>query len=123
MKTKNTFAIYCFAFGIFAFYSTNGFGQLKDTVIQMVNSFHPTIANANKIYNEPVVKDSIPPSPNLKYSILTKKVSTPFTVAPIKPAKMVGEPLAKLYNTLVKLGAGNYNTPYFELFNSNGRSK
>ncbi|MBI3500322.1 MAG: TonB-dependent receptor [Bacteroidetes bacterium] len=110
---------------ILFFCTINSFAQkiLKDTTVTVVKAFQPTIADAFKINEMPVVKDSVPPIPNLSYSIHSKKVFTPFTVEPLKPAKMVGEPLVKLYNGLVKLGAGNYNTPYAEIFYNNGRSK
>src|ERR1051326_765290 len=96
---------------------------LKDTMLHVVKQFQPTIADAYKMYDMPVVKDSVPPIPNLSYSIKSKKVFTPYTVENIKPAKMVGEPLTKLYNGLLKIGAGNYKTPYGEIFYNNGRSK
>ena len=96
---------------------------LKDTTLQVVKSFQPTIADAYKINDMPIVKDSVPPTPRLNYSINSKKVFTPFTVARLQSAKMLGEPLSKLYSTLVKIGAGNYNTPYAEAFYNNLRSK
>jgi len=94
---------------------------LKDTMLHVVKSFQPTIADAYKINDAPEVKDSVPPPPQLSYSIQSKNVFTPFTVEPIKPAKMVGEPLPKLCNTLVKAGAGTYL--YGEGFFNNLRSK
>lgn len=97
--------------------------MLKDTVIVVPTEFIPTISDAYKINDMPVVKDSVPPVPKMVYSINSKKIFTPYTVELLKPAKMVGEPLQKLYNGLVKIGAGNYNTPYAEIFYSNGRSK
>lgn len=96
---------------------------MKDTMLHVVKSFAPTIADAYKINEMPEVRDSVPPVPKLNYGINSKKVNTPFTVAPLKSAKMVGEPLSKLYSTLVKLGGGNYNTPYAEVFYNNMRSK
>ena len=96
---------------------------LKDTMLHVVKSFQPTIADAYKINDMPVVKDSVPPVPQLNYNINPKKINTPFTVEPLKPAKMVGEPLTKLYNSLVKVGMGNYTSPYAEIFFNNLRSK
>ncbi len=96
---------------------------LKDTMLHVVKSFQPTIADAYKINEMPVVRDSVPPVPKLSYGINSKKVHTPFTVAPLKSAKMVGEPLSKIYPSLVKIGGGNYNTPYAEVFYNNLRSK
>jgi hypothetical protein len=101
------------------------FGQkiLKDTMLHVVKSFQPTIADVYKMNDMPVVKDSIPPPPHLNYGINSKKIFTPFTVENLKSAKMLGEPLAKLYSTLLKIGGGNYNTPYAEIFYNNLRSK
>lgn len=96
---------------------------LKDTMLIVVTEFIPTVADAYKISNMPVIKDSVPPVSKLTYFISPKKIPTPYTVAPINPAKMIGEPLQKLYNGLIKIGAGNYNTPYAEIFYNNGRSK
>lgn len=96
---------------------------LKDTMLHVVKSFQPTIADAYKINDMPLVKDSVPPVPQLSYNINPKKINTPFNVEPIKPAKMMGEPLTKLYSTLIKIGAGNYTTPYAEVFYNNLRSK
>src|SRR3954467_5504680 len=73
---------------------------MKDTMLHVVKSFQPTIADAYKINDMPVVKDSVPPPPQLSYGINSKKVFTPFTVTPLKSAKMIGEPLSKLYSTL-----------------------
>ncbi len=69
----------------------------------------------------PVVKDSVPPIPKINYSINSKRVHTPFTVDPLPSAKMRGEPLTKLHQSLVKAGAGTYL--YGEGFFSNLRSK
>ncbi len=96
---------------------------LKDTMLHVVKSFQPTIADAYKINDMPMVKDSVPPPPHLNYGINSKKVFTPFTVEKLKSAKMLGEPLSKLYPSLVRIGAGNYNTPYAEVFYNNLRSK
>jgi hypothetical protein len=95
----------------------------KDTMLHVVKSFQPIIADAYKINDVPVVKDSIPPAPQLSYGINSKKVFTPFIVPQLKSAKMIGEPLTKLFNSLVKIGGGNYNTPYMEVFYNNLRSK
>ena len=110
---------------LFVLFANEGWGQkiLKDTMVSVVKSFHPTIADAYKINDMPIVKDSIPPAPQLTYFINSKKVFTPFTVETLPSAKMVGEPLTKLYHSFVKVGAGNYNTPYAEIFYTNGRSK
>jgi hypothetical protein len=94
---------------------------LKDTTFIIVKQFQPTIADAFKINNIPVVKDSTPPIPKINYGINSKRINTEYAVEPIKPAKMVGEPLSKLYSSLIKLGAGTHL--YGEGFINNLRSK
>lgn len=125
MKTKTTSIICYFIFCFLFLLTADLLGQkiLKDTMVNVVKSFLPTIADAYKINDPPAVKDSVPPVPQLTYFINSKKVFTPFTVETLKPAKMVGEPLTKLYPALIKIGIGNYNTPYAELFYNNLRSK
>jgi len=125
MKTKLISAICLLTFCILLLYASDLFGQkiLKDTMVTVVKSFQPTIADAYKINDMPVVKDSVPPAPQLTYFINSKRVFTPFTVETLKSAKMVGEPLTKLYPALIKIGFGNYYTPYAEIFYNNLRSK
>ena len=88
-----------------------------------VGKFNPTIVDANKINENPVVNDSTKKLPVKGYNINSKKINTGFDVAPIIPAQMIGEPLTKLYNALVKLGFGNYTTPYGEVWCNTLRSK
>lgn len=98
--------------------------KLKDTVeVDVVKAFQPTIVDAVKINDNPIIIDTTKKIPVLNYSIQSKKINTVFDIDPINPAKMVGEPLAKLYHGLVKAGFGNYTTPYGELFYNNLRSK
>jgi hypothetical protein len=85
--------------------------------------FVPVIAKATKISDSPVIVDSTQKIPTLNYNINSKKITTTFEVEPIKSATMEGEPLQKLYSSLVKAGIGNYTTPYFEYFFNNQRSK
>ena len=125
MKTVIRYSLLILHFALYILFANEGWGQkiLKDTMVNVVKSFQPTIADAHKINDMPVVKDSVPPTPKLTYAINSKKVFTPFTVETLKSAKMVGEPLTKLYPSFIKIGAGNYNTPYAEIFHANGRSK
>jgi hypothetical protein len=96
---------------------------LDSMLIISVGEYKPTIINASKINENPVISDSTKKLSVTPYNINSKKINTNFAVEPIKPAQMVGEPLTKLYNSLVKLGLGNYATPYGELWINNLRSK
>lgn len=85
--------------------------------------YRPTIMDANKISDNPEVKDSTQKIPVGTYSIDSKKIITPFAVDPIVPAQISGEPLTKLYPGLVKVGVGNYATAYGEAWYNSLRSK
>ncbi len=97
---------------------------LDSMLIISVGSYRPTIVDANKIMDKPVIVDSTKKIKVNGYNINnSRKVSTGYDVDPIDAAQMVGEPLTKLYNGLVKIGFGNYKTPYAEAWYNNLRSK
>lgn len=96
---------------------------LDSLEINVTKQFKPTIADAFKINDNPAYTDSTPRIPPQTYTIAPKPINTVFELAPIKPARMVGEPLTRLYNSFVKLGFGNYTTPYGEAFYNSLRSK
>lgn len=97
--------------------------ELDSLKFDVSKQFKPTIADAYKINDNPVYADTTPRIAPQTFSIYPKPINTVFELAPIKPAKMLGEPLTHLYNSLVKLGFGNYTTPYGELFYNSLRSK
>ncbi|MCW3086481.1 MAG: hypothetical protein JWP12_3847 [Bacteroidetes bacterium] len=86
-------------------------------------TYYAHIADANKINNNPEVKDSTQKIAVGPYGIHSQRINTPYAIDPIIPAQMVGEPLTKLYSGLVKVGYGNYNMPYGEVWYNNLRSK
>jgi hypothetical protein len=110
---------------LLAFISVNTYAQLDDNrnEVTVVAAYEPTISDALKINFSPVVKDSVFEKPQMKYGIQSVKIPTSFQIEPIKPAKIVGEPITKLYNNLLKLGMGTYTTPYAEFFSNSLRSK
>lgn len=99
----------------------------KDTLQSMIfegsGQFRPSITESNKLNETPAVVDSTKKIDVKGYSFNSKKISTGFDVEPIAPAQMVGEPLTKLYNGLVKIGMGTYTTPYGEAWFNHLRSK
>lgn len=98
------------------------FAQNKEEEIFVVQPYEPTISDAFKINENPKIVDTTVFKPNLSYGINSKIVGTDYKVEPISPAKMVGEPLTKLYKFFAKGGFGNYSTPYLEVFANNLRS-
>src|SRR5688572_8802774 len=84
------------------------FAQLdSNNTFTIIKGYKATIADAVKVKDMPAIMDSVPPAPKLTYGINSKKVNTPFTITTLNSAKMIGEPLTKLYNSLVKVGGGN----------------
>jgi hypothetical protein len=96
---------------------------LNSQIIIGTGTYRPTITDANKISDNPEVKDSTKKITVGPYSIDSRKLNTPFDVDPIVPAQISGEPLVRLYNGLVKVGFGNYTTPYGEVWYNHLRSK
>lgn len=97
---------------------------LDSMLIISVGSYKPTITDATKIMDRPTIVDSTKKLKVDGFNInSSKKVATGYDVEPIEAAQMVGEPLTKLYNGLVKVGFGNYKTPYAEAWYNHLRSK
>lgn len=110
---------------IIVFNANSIFAQDTLTSLTFIGTgeYHPTVIDANKIYENPSIIDSTKKIPVSGYSINSKKLNTNFTIEPIPPAQMVGEPLTKLYNHLAKIGMGTYTTPYAEIWYNMLRSK
>ena len=91
---------------------------------KVVAPYEPTISDAYKINETPqIIEAAELNAPELEYTIFPEQLNTRFELEPIRPARMVGEPLSKLYNSYIKAGFGSYKTPYAELFYHNLRSK
>jgi len=91
--------------------------------VQVVKPYEPTISDAFKITHLPKITDTVKTIPEISYVLQTKPLSIQYSVDPIKPAKMVGEPLSRLYNSYVKLGLGTKVLPMLEAYVGNKRSK
>lgn len=87
----------------------NLFAQAElDTLnIKVVGMYNPTIADAFKISDFPKIDDKAPPKPELKYGINSDKFNSDFKVVPVKPARIKGEHLTKLYKGYIKLAGGS----------------
>jgi len=89
--------------------------KLKQEV-EVTKAYQPTISDAVKINDIPKIKADQTETPTFDYSIYSKPVFASFDVTPITAAKMVGDPKSELGMGLLKLGFGNYISPYGELF-------
>jgi hypothetical protein len=93
----------------------------KDTVrlrqeVEVSKNYQPTVSEAEKINDIPKIKTEQTEPPTFDYSIFSRPVYSNFDLTPVAAAKMVGESKPELENGLLKLGIGNYFTPYGELF-------
>ena len=95
---------------------------LKSDVI-VVRAYDPTVSDANKINITPNITDSTKVDVKFNYYIDTEKADAEFEVMPIKPAKILPEPLKKLYHNNLTAGYGNYTTPLVEYSYNSLRSK
>ena len=102
------------SFGIYA--------QVNEEVVS-IKAYDPTVGDAYKINVLPEINDSTSVKNTFEYKVFPKQLPVNYELTPIQPAKMVGEPLTKLYSTYLKAGYGNYNTMLGEVGVNLRRSK
>lgn len=89
--------------------------KLKQEV-EVTKAYRPELPAAVKINDIPKVVNEPTETPTFDYSIFSKPIMTDIEMTPVPAAKMVGEPKPELGMGLLKLGIGNYLTPYGEFF-------
>ena len=119
MKRQHKIALSLSAFGLLMG-AGNAMAQ-KDSLklkqeVEVVKAYQPSILDAQKINDIPQIKPEQTEAPTFDYSIFSKPVFSTFDPTPVAAAKMVGDPKEPLGLGLLKLGLGNYLTPYGELF-------
>jgi hypothetical protein len=100
----------------------NNGDTLRSDVI-VVRAYDPTVPDASKIIFQPKISDSVNVNVKFNYYINAPKANAEFEIIPIKSAKMLPEPLKKLYQSNITLAYGNYNTPLIEYSFNSLRSK
>lgn len=103
---------------ILVMFAPAAMGQEKELKkeVEVVKPYEPTVPEVFKINEMPRIKEREPEKPVFDYSIHPAPVSSSLEVEPVQAARMVDEPEAQAASGLLKAGAGNYNTPYGELF-------
>ncbi len=106
-------------------YVLTAFGQngIKDYTVINQSEFKPTIKDAVMLGDLPEIKDTVKKIENINYAIQSQPLVKKYEVIPIDAAKMQNEPLAKLYRALLKVGFGNYTTPYGEFWLNSLRTR
>ena len=111
---------------VIIFLLSNIFAKAQEDInhnVIVMKSYSPVIGDANKLSEQPKIIDTATVEPNFNYKISSKPFFPAFDPKIIKPVKMVGEPLKKLYQNYALLGYGNYTKPMFELRYGTKRSK
>jgi hypothetical protein len=91
--------------------------------VYVESNYRPEIADAEKYGMMPTIQDTLAFNTKIDYNVLPGRLKSDYSARPIKPAKMVGSSLDKLYNSYLKAGLGNYTTPLVEYSIQNLRSK
>jgi len=91
--------------------------SLGEEIYEQKSNFTPVIKDAAvKQTDQPEIIDTVKKLTNVTYSTPGIPYKTTYQTSQIEPAKMVNEPLSKLYQSLIKVGMGNYTMPFADLF-------
>jgi len=91
--------------------------DLGSEVVNIVRPYTPTISDAFKVKETPVIEDEQDTKKEeIKYNIFSFPVASTFSPAKGKAAAVDKEAREKLYNNYATLGVGNYGTVNAELF-------
>ena len=83
--------------------------------VRVVKPYEPVLSDARKINLPPVAEDTARYHPVIKYEITPHPMMISYQPRLIKPARMAGESIPKLYKSYLKMGIGNYVTPLAEI--------
>ncbi|MDR2835804.1 MAG: hypothetical protein LBV69_06350 [Bacteroidales bacterium] len=104
-------------------FSQNNNGEkLDEQVVIIYNEYSPVLKDANRIQILPTIVDTVKIQNKFDYNMLPTLFKTTFTPPPIGVATLKGETLKPIDNGMIKLGYGNYVTPYIEAFYNNKRN-
>jgi len=90
--------------------------------VKVIKAYEPVISDAYKITELPKIIDTAKVKPKFDYEISPVKFTTSFQPKSIKPARLVNEPLSKLYYGYTRLGFGSYLSPLAEVSVGSQRS-
>jgi len=98
----------------------------QDTLIREViveKQYTPTMDIKNKINDLPFLNDTAIIKPLVQYYVIPHELESGFELTPLKPARLLGVPISKLYNSYVRVGFGNYITPMAEFYTQSSRNR
>lgn len=97
--------------------------SISSQEITVYNEFTPTISDAYRIQNLPVIKDTVISNPDFTYNINSVPYPVRFTPAQLQAADLKSEPLKPLNNGLITLGLGNYLMPFGSIYYHSKRQR
>lgn len=89
--------------------------QSDGTTINVNTGFEPKLSEVDKLYEQPVINDTVPTSKTFSYLINSNEVKTKYELDTISAVKLKNEPLQKLQRFFLKFGFGNYLTPFVDV--------
>ncbi len=96
---------------------------LEEQTVVIYNEYSPVLKDASRIQSLPVIADTVKVEPKFEYSVTPTMYRTSFTPSKIPAATVKGEALKPLNTGLVKVGYGNYISPFAELYVNSKRQK
>lgn len=90
--------------------------------VKVVKPYEPVINDAFKISELPKIVDTFKVTPSFSYEASPSMYQTKFEPKPIKPAKLISEPLSELYYLYLKAGFGSYLSPLIQVYAGSQRS-
>lgn len=122
----NNYSVKITALAVAVFSSLSLLAQsstIDSTTVNIVEEYKPILNEAHKIKNNPAIEDTFKIVPTMRYSFLNKQMPVSFEVDPIKHAKVVGEPLMKLYRGYAKVGYGTNGMPMADVYYNSTRNR
>lgn len=96
---------------------------LEEQTVVIYNDYSPVLKDASRIQSLPVISDTVKTEPKFEYSVMPTMYRTSFTPQKISAATVKGEALKPLNTGFVKVGYGNYISPFAELYINSKRQK
>lgn len=96
---------------------------LEEQTVVIYNDYSPVLKDASRIQSLPVIADTVKTEPKFEYSVMPTMYRTSFTPQKISAATVKGEALKPLNTGFVKVGYGNYISPFAELYVNSKRQK
>ena len=113
--------VFGFQFSFFNLLYGQEEGGYNESVV-VRGSYRPVIEKSEKINFPATITDTLGRMEHdFQYSISPLRLKSFYEPTRIKAARIVGEPVTKLYNNYIRLGAGNYWSPLADLYWSSTR--